>query len=199
MRSLATLLVLAILAGTAAGAGLESAYTELRAKEDCAVFAAPAEGEAGDWSNAICSGWRGYPVLIQYGDLRESVHYGFPPAGDLAPVWESFSAFNRTGPTIEWRIWREGGRQTPIAAIHRWFVGGGEGAAPVEVLVIEKVGQIGERQGCVVGYVVASGNGGANEKARAIADARARDFSCGADEPSVDQGSVPLPSATRAW
>ena len=86
-------------------------------------------------------------------------------------------------------------REGPFATIHRWFVS----ADPenpdksVEVLAIEKVGQVTDRSGCVVGYVVASGNAGANEAARRIADQRARAFGCGADEPTIEQGSVPMP------
>ena len=58
--------------------------------------------EGGDFVRFTCPGWRGYPVILSAGDLRESVFYGFPPAGDLP--WESFGPFNGTGNTIEWRI-----------------------------------------------------------------------------------------------
>lgn len=44
---------------------------------------------------------------------------------------------------------------------------------------------------------VAAGNDGANENARSIADAMARDSECGADQPSIDAGSVPVPSFGR--
>lgn len=53
--------------------------------------------------------------MIHYSDLRESAFYGFPPDGDLAPAWENFAAFNPTGPRIEWRLAREGERETPFA------------------------------------------------------------------------------------
>ena len=173
---------------------VSSEYTKLDAEKDCAVFSAAGD-DGGDWADMICSGYRGYPVLLYYGDARESLFYGLPPGGDLAPAWESFSAFNSTGPTIEWRIETDGDVKVPFATIHRWFVS----ADPenpdksVEVLAIEKVGQVTDRSGCVVGYVVASGNAGANEAARRIADQRARAFECGADEPTIEQGSVPMP------
>ena len=130
-----------------------SAYTDLDAEKDCTIFAAAAEGE-GEWANLACNGYRGYPVLIYSGDLRESVFYGFPPDGDLAPAWESFSAFNSAGAKIEWRIETENGRSVPFAAIHRWFgQREAENRKTIEVLVVEKVGQMVEREGCAVGLV----------------------------------------------
>ena len=178
-----------------------SVYTDLDAERHCSVFSTAGEGD-GDWANMVCAGYRGYPVLVYYADARESVSYGFPPAGDLAPAWESFHAFNHAGPKIEWRVERHDGRETPFATIHRWFVSDPDDAdkassGPIEVLVVEKVGQIHEREGCAVGYVVATGHEDANEKARRIADGQARDFACG-DEPVVDAGSVPVPSFSRA-
>lgn len=175
-----------------------SVYTEINAEETCTVFAKAEEGD-GDWANLVCDGWRGYPVLIQYGDLRESLFYGYPPAGDLAPAWESFGAFNRTGPTIEWRLEGHGDYQIPVATIHRWFVSDPEnGEENVQVLVVEKVGQPYERDGCAVAYVVATGNANANEKARDLADKLATSFECGADQPIIDTGNVPLPDFVRA-
>lgn len=183
----------------AAQAGISSAYTDLDSEKDCTVFSAPAEGEeGGDWADLVCNGYRGYPVFIYYGDVRESLFYGHPPGGDSAPAWESFNAFNRTGPKIEWRIDDGSGYPVPFATIHRWFVSDPEDPdAETEVLVVEKVGQPFEREGCAVGYVVATGNPGANEKARRIADGQARDFACGADQPAIDQGSVPVPPFNR--
>lgn len=181
--------------GPAVTAEIESAHTELDIGKDCAAFATPEANEPADWANYVCPGWRGYPVLVFYGDLRESIFYGFPPEGDPARDWESFAAFNRTGTTIEWRILVDGERRSPIATIHRWFVSADEGEdEDIEVLVVEKVGQVQERQGCVMGYVVATGNENANEKARRIADEQAFDFACGADQPVIDAGTVPLPA-----
>ena len=196
MRLLLSIPIL-VAASQANAQDIVSAYTDLVVEEHCSTFAY-AEGGEGDWANFVCSGYRGYPVVLHYGDLRESIFYGFPPDGDLAPAWESFSAFNSAGPRIEWRIERKGGRETPFATIHRWFVSDADDAEKqVEVLVVEKVGQIHERQGCAVGYVVATGNTDANGKARRIADEQARDFACG-DEPVIDAGSVPVPAFSRA-
>lgn len=197
MPRLPTLLPALLLALAAAAPAqaqtMSSVYTELNVEKSCTVFAKAEEGD-GDWASLVCDGWRGYPVLIQYSDLRESLFYGHPPAGDMAPAWESFGAFNNTGPTIEWRLERRGDDQIPVATIHRWFVSDPENADEnVQVLVVEKVGQPYERDGCAMAYVVATGNANANEKAQDLADKLATSFECGSDQPIIDAGNVPLP------
>ncbi len=170
---------------------ISSEYTKLYPEKDCTVFAAAGEGD-GDWANLTCNGFRGYPVLIYYGDLRESLHYGFPPGGDLAPRWESFGGFNSTSGTIEWRVKGSENGPKPFAAIHRWTVSDINSDGEIQVLVVEKVAGPGG-DGCVVGYVVATGNKNANEQAREVADELAGNFACFVDEPLVRQGSVDLP------
>ncbi|MEQ1943830.1 hypothetical protein ABMA32_15555 [Mesorhizobium sp. VNQ89] len=167
---------------------ISSAYTDIDTDKNCSIFSANEEG--GEFANFVCDGWRGYPVLIFSGDLRESVLYGFPAKG--RQVWESFSAFNSTGPKIEWRIDTEGSTSIPFATIHRWFVSDDPDnpKKKTEVLVVSKVGQIGQQDGCVVGLVRASGNAGANDAARKIADDKARGFACGTDKWTVT-GEVP--------
>lgn len=197
-RFVLTLSFALLAAATAAFAQVTSAYTDIDPEKTCTTYAGPDPDEGGDWANMVCDGYRGYPVFLFYGDARESLFYGFPPAGDMAPSWESFAAFNQTGPKIEWRLQASGGTTIPFATIHRWFVSDPEDPdRSVQVLVVEKVGQPQERDGCAVGYVVATGNGNANEKARRIADEIARDFVCGADQPSFEQGDVPLPDLMR--
>ena len=73
----------------------------------------------------------------------------------------------------------------PYAAIMRWFIssGEGDGSSEGQVLVVSKVAQPGIGDGCVVGYVDALENAGANEMARDIADELARDFMCRIEEP----------------
>lgn len=175
-------------------AQMSSEYTQLDSQNSCTVFAQAEEGE-GEWANLVCDGWRGYPITLQYGDARESVFYGYPPAGDMAPTWESFASFNSVGPTVEWRLEQRGDARVPVATIHRWTVSTGEGEE-VQVLVVEKVGQPHERDGCAMAYVMATGNPNANEKARNYADNLVHGFSCG-DQPAIDTGSVPMPDFTR--
>ena len=195
MRTILTWLAVTGLALPAQAAELSSAYTHINLERDCSVYAINDEG--GEFAQLICPGWRGYPVILSTGDLRESLFYGFPPAGDRL-VWESFGAFNHTGPRIEWRIETDGEKSVPIATIHRWFVSDPEDdGRKTEVLVVEKVGQVGTAEGCTVGLVVATGNPKANETARRIADEQARQFACGADERVLVSGDVPMPFFER--
>lgn len=179
-----------------ARAEIVSEYTDLVADRDCTTVGKAAEGE-GDWANFVCPGYKGYPVILSYADARESVVYGFPPQGEEGFVWESFDGFNSSGPKIEWRIDRQRGEEVPFATIHRWNVSNADDPdARVEVLVVEKVGQLADRQSCAVGYVVASGNPEANAQARKIADEQARDFACG-DQPTVMSGEISVPPFSR--
>ncbi len=168
-----------------------SVYTKLDTKKDCTVFASAGEGD-GDWANLVCTGYKGYPVYLYYSDLRESVHYGFAAKPAEPSKWESFAGFNSTSGTIEWRLSGSGDKKIPFATIHRWFIEE-SGRKRVEVLAIEKVGQIADRDGCAVGYVVATKNPNANVQAREVADTLAASFKCGSDQPVIRQGSVPLP------
>ncbi len=174
-----------------------SVYTDLDFEKNCTQYDTATEGDGADF---VCDGYKGFPVLLSAGDLRESLFYGFPPSGDLK--WESFGGFNSTGPKIEWRLLPARGNDDPLpfATIHRWFVSDDpdDSEKKTEVLVVEKVGQPQDRSGCVVAYVVAKGNGDANAKARRYADEMARDFACGADQPAIDSGTIPLPDLSVA-
>jgi hypothetical protein len=187
---------------TAQAASIESVYTEIDVKNGCAAYD-QATGEEGDFLAVVCPGYMGYAVLISYGDLRESVFYGFPKAPEtegetLVKPWESFSGFNSTADKIEWRVEMRDGLKIPIAAIHRWFVSADPENADkqTEVLVVSKVGQVGAQDGCTIGLVLATGNPKANETARKIADEQATTFACGADE-RVIVGD-PMPEFSRA-
>ena len=196
MRKFLAMLAVTGFSSAAHAGEISSVYTDLVAEKDCVTYSAAEDGE-GDWANLACAGYRGYPVLIAYDDVRESVFYGFPPTEDLP--WESFSAFNSAGPKIEWRIETNGDQSVPFATIHRWSVSDPEDPdKKIEVLVVSKVGQMAERDGCVVGLVVATGNPKANDTARNIADEQTRTFACGADERVQVSGDVALPEFSRA-
>jgi hypothetical protein len=195
MRGLLIVLAVAGFAGAARGGEISSVYTDLVADRDCVTYAAAKDGD-GDWADLACAGYKGYPVLLAYDDARESVFYGFAPAGELP--WESFVGFNFAGPKIEWRVDTNGDVVVPFAAIHRWSVASGEDPEKkIEVLVVSKVAQMAERDGCVVGLVVAAGNPKANETAQRIADEQTRTFACGADERVLVGGEVALPEFVR--
>jgi hypothetical protein len=187
MRHASIILALAAAwCGPAAGAEIASAYTDLDPGRDCAVVAA-AGPDDGDWQDLVCSGWRGFPVLLSTADLRSSVFYGFPPAGDRP--FQTFAGFNGVGPRIEWRIEPDRDHSPPFAAIHRWTVDDADGRR-TEVLVVSRVAQLEDRQGCVVGLVTATGHHDAAEAARKLADERVRGFRCGTDEP-IEIGGPP--------
>jgi hypothetical protein len=189
MRALVIPLALAGFCQAAQAGDISSAYTDLDWKKDCVTYAQAAEGD-GDWASLVCSGYRGYPVLIGYDDARESVYYGFP-SDDMTAVWESFTAFNGSGPKVEWRIETNGDVAIPFAAIHRRSVSNPEDEKKsIEVLVVAKVAQPEEHQGCTIGLVLATGNAQANDLARKLADEKAKTFACGKDKREVI-GDVP--------
>ena len=189
MKTPAAFALLLTVLASAAHAEIISEYTEFDADEGCSVLRTADDGE-GDWADLACAGYRGYPVLVGYTDLRYTAFYGFPPEGDI-PGQPGFNPFNHAGPRIEWRIDRQERSERPFAAIHRWFVAaGGEGAADVEILVVSKVAGLEEREGCFVGYVMASRNPDANVEARRIADKTARGFACGTDAPEFADPAI---------
>lgn len=192
--ALSALALLSQVAPQAAAAERSSEYTDLDTQKHCVAYAS-SQGE-GDWASLVCAGYRGYPVFVGYDDARESVFYGFPKQGENEPAWESFVGFNSSGPRIEWRLEKRGENLVPIAAIHRRFVSDPENPDKnIEVLVVSKVAQPAEHDGCTVGLVLASGNPKANETARRIADEQAAGFACGADERVVV--GEPLPEFGR--
>ncbi|TIL42586.1 hypothetical protein [Mesorhizobium sp.] len=190
MRALLLIpLALAGLCQPARAGDISSTYTDLDWKKDCVTYAQAEEGE-GDWASLVCSGYRGYPVLIAYDDARESLFYGFPPS-DMTAVWESFVAFNTAAPKLEWRIETNGDRAVPFAVIHRRSISNPEAEnKPTDVLIVAKVAQPEIYEGCTVGLVLATGNPGANDQARKLADEKARTFACGKDK-RVVIGDVP--------
>ena len=156
-----------------------SAYTEFDFEKGCVTIETNPMG--GTWQ---CPGYGGYPVVFSEGDLRQTVFYGHLGTWYAAGAWASFGGFNHVGGTIEWRMAEAGG--PPLAAIQRWFVADAasdSGEEKLQVLVISKVGQPGEGEACVVGYVDALANKDANVIARQVADEVAPGFACRRTEP----------------
>jgi len=156
-----------------------SAYTKLDDKT--CIF--QLDGDSGS-SVGYCAGYKGFPVVLVEGDLRQMVRFGH--VDGRASQWESFGQFNRVGDTIEWRLDKTG---FPYAAILRWFIehqNEGRSSKPSqqgEVLVVSKVGRLEDPTSCVMGYVDARANTNANQLAREIADQRASDFICKSSSP----------------
>ncbi|KKB07758.1 hypothetical protein [Devosia chinhatensis] len=155
--------------------GAVSAYTDLDL-DQCLVLDADDFGAS--WA---CPGYKGYPVMVQEGDLRFSLRYGFNVDKNDAG-FQTLPPFNELGSTLEWRLSNASGRWMPIATIVRYHTADPEtGVNKGQVLVVT---QIKEGDTCHIAYVDALANEDANELARQAAD-KAGDFSCMTDEVEV--------------
>lgn len=179
MKALASSLLFLILCFSSASAA-DSAYTKINFEKTCVFHSEYEQG-----ASAYCSGYKGYPVHFDEGDLRQMVRFGH--VAKLANQWESFGQFNRINDTIEWRI-KDG---KPFAAILRWFIeNSNSDGVPTkkfegQVLVVSKVADHENPTSCVVGYVDARANKSANALARKLADEQAENFVCASHKPQV--------------
>jgi hypothetical protein len=180
-----------VLAGPATADGpVGSTYTKLDLDTGCEQISSNEVG-----GSFRCAGHDGYPVHFAEGDLRQSVFFGHVGDWHAERAWESFGQFNYVNDTIEWRL-KDG---VPFAAILRWFIenpnpdtGSPDEAHRGQVLVVSRVAQPADGNGCVVGYVDALANGDANTLARQVADTLAEGFACRADEPRYHGNRGPL-------
>ena len=164
-----------LMAPAMAQSGFTSAYTD-RNLEDCLVLEADDFGAS--WA---CPGYRGFPLMVQEGDLRFSLSYGFD-ADENSAGFQTLPPFNELGDTLEWRLSNALGRWFPIATIVRYHTAHPEtGENFGQVLVVT---QIAEGNSCHIAYVDARANANANELAREAAD-RAGDFDCMTDEVEI--------------
>jgi hypothetical protein len=145
-------------AQASAAGEISSVYTDLVIERDCTTYYTSPKDGSEPFGEMTCSGYRGYPVLLSYGDARVSMFFGFPPVGDR-PRRESFNGFNSPGTDrqfsrakIEWRVETEGDRSIPFATILRWSVTINPDplVKDEQVLVVSKVAQMAERNGCVI-------------------------------------------------
>lgn len=158
-----------------AQSGFTSAYTDLDLAQ-CLVLDADDFGAS--WS---CPGYKGFPLMVEEGDLRFSLSYGFD-ADENSAGFQTLPPFNRLGEKLEWRLSNALGRWFPIATIVRYHTAHPEtGEDFGQVLVVT---QIQEGNSCHIAYVDARANTNANELARQAADA-AGDFDCATDEVEV--------------
>lgn len=130
-------------------------------------------------ATSLCTGPDGTPFLLTDGDARISVTFGGVDRRSH-PAFQSFANFNSVGDTIEWRV-DEG---VPMSTVLRWHIQGGDGetGADGQVLVVSKVGSANS-PGCVVAYVDAMANRGANILARDAADMIAPNVDCATHVP----------------
>jgi hypothetical protein len=160
---------------TWAQSGFTSAYTDLDL-DQCLVLEADDFGVS--WS---CPGYKGFPLLVEEGDLRFSLSYGFD-ADENSVGFQTLPPFNRLGEKLEWRLSNALGRWFPIATIVRYHTAHPEtGEDFGQVLVVT---QIAQGNSCHIAYVDARANDNANELARQAAD-RAGNFDCANDEVEI--------------
>lgn len=164
---------LLLVAGPAAAqSGFNSAYTDINL-DQCLVLDADDFGAS--WS---CPGYKGYPLMVEEGDLRFSLSYGFNVDKNRTG-FQTLPPFNTLGPRLEWRLSNASGRWLPIATIVRYHTADPEtGVDKGQVLVVT---QLVEGNTCHIAYVDARANANANELARQAAD-QAGDFDCATDE-----------------
>lgn len=145
-------------------AGFASAYTDF-ALENCEVL--EENREEGSSANYRCPGFGDARLFVQEGDGRFDLDAGIDDDG-----FQTLSAFNDIGETIEWRL--ESGR--PAAVIFRYLDATPQ-ADGRTVIAIETVG--GDTgPGCRVAHV-AGDTPSANNRARELADAAlAETFVC---------------------
>ncbi len=171
---LAGLMVLSTLPASAQS-GFTSAYTDINLDE-CLVLEADDFGAS--WA---CPGYKGFPLMVQEGDLRFALRYGFNVDKESGGT-QTLPPFNNIGPKLEWRLSNASGRWLPIATILRYFTADPEtGVDKGQVLVVT---QIKEGNSCHIAHIDALANKNANELAREAAD-KAGDFDCALDEVEV--------------
>jgi hypothetical protein len=125
-----------------------------------------------------CDGYGGFSIYPSDGDARMDVDYGVKNED-----FETFSAFNAAGETVEWFEDVDGVQ----AATLRFFID--VDGRKAQALVVSKVGVEGE-PGCVVGVVDAALEQ-ANGVARGIATV-ARYFDCDRDAVVIVPGASEL-------
>jgi hypothetical protein len=133
---------------------ITSAYTTLNL-DRCAPLD---RGDAPEWAERRCAGYRGISLFVQNGDDRYDVDAG---VADKDEIWAN--TFDYPGKTVEWRI--SAGK--PFAIIYRLLPANPD-APQVSTLVVETIG-VGGKPGCRVAMIPGSAKN-ANAQARAAAD-----------------------------
>jgi hypothetical protein len=166
----------------AAAQTFSSTYTSTASK-DCRKVKLSTEA---DDEVRVCPGKAGLVVVVEEGDLRETVSVGRNRiAAAKEPAANTrFGPFNSSMTTVEWRA--QNG--TPFAIIQRWSIADNgdmdkEGRPIAKRLLI--VTRLAPGPVCHVAYVDVKANPNTNELARKAADESARDFKCGTDKVKV--------------
>lgn len=128
--------------------------------------------EEGGSSTLRCPGYFDIPLIFLEGDGRIDIDVGVDDG-----EFTSLTPFNGPGGRMEWRLDASG---EPFAMIYRLSIATPE-VAPGSTLFIKSLPS-GVRAGCLVAKVDGAVEN-ANVVVRQIADARAKNFPCGSEEP----------------
>jgi hypothetical protein len=169
VRGLITISILSwALSLNASATSIDSIYTDLSPGR-CKTIKA---GQDGGGSVQKCAGVAGYSLLVEDGDVRQSITV-VAPDGKRHPLnyWQVITtAFSTVGDKAEWRVEQEGGKARPIALIVR--VRAQENPDQLEqVTSYLAVAKITAEKICVTDRV--KGAATANEEARRAADTSA--------------------------
>lgn len=156
------------------GAHAASTYTKID-DASCEILETYEDGGV----DLRCPGLPGLDVYISEGDARVDVDFGFK-----GETFETFSAFNNVGDTVEWLGDADG---LPQAAIIRYFIS--VDGRDAQALVISRI-NTESQDGCVIG-VVDGRLEQANGMARGIG-AMAPIFDCSVDPVVIAPGASEL-------
>ena len=169
---LSSLIAAAVLSG--GGANAASTYTKIDDAK-CETLRTYEDGGV----DLRCPGLDGLDVFISDGDARIDVDYGFK-----GEAFETFSAFNTVGDTVEWL---SNARGVPEAAIIRYMIS--VDGREAQALVVSRI-NTESQDGCVIGVVDAKLEQ-ANGMARGIG-AMAPTFDCSTDPVVIAPGASEL-------
>ncbi len=154
---------------TASAQGVQSVYTNLDSKS-CKTLEVDNSGAG--WSRQQCPGTAGYKLLVEEGDLRQTVVVVRPNGSkqDLnIPVLVGGGSFSSVGAKAEWRMKVQNGKRVPFALIIRFNVSDpSDSAKQISYLTITK---ITPQEICLTDSV--NPKASANEEARRLADSSA--------------------------
>jgi hypothetical protein len=168
--------VLATAAAALLGSGAEAASTYTKIDDaKCETLKTYEDGGV----DLRCPGLPGLDVFISEGDARLDVDYGVK-----GETFETFSAFNNIGDTVEWLT---NARGVPQAAIIRYLIS--VDGREAQALVISRI-NTESQDGCVIGVVDAKLEQ-ANGMARGIG-AMAPTFDCSTDPVVIAPGASEL-------
>jgi hypothetical protein len=160
-----------------------SSYSSTRAVN---CWGTKGEKTVDDNTTRVCRGKVDLVVLVNEGDLRETISVGRDKAAagnePAAQAW--FGPSSSALRTVEWRM----AGSEPFAIIQRWRLAdkgetdkdGQPAAKPMLVVTRLPPGPV-----CHVAYVDVAANPNADELARKAADELARNFKCGTDQVKV--------------